>query len=151
MKNLALQIQRSENLAYLDLPYTLGELNSIANQGVSGDTKVFGDALWLVNFSLWAAVHVRTNNLPHKVKLLTFEQGITRLQFHQGPNYQYASWQPIESKGIPATTRPPSYGQLMVASAIGKSKNTRIFSIPLSEIHSPHMQSATETDCRSWL
>ncbi|KAJ5383068.1 hypothetical protein N7517_000979 [Penicillium concentricum] len=116
MKNLALQITRSENLAYLDLPYTLGELNSIANQGVNGETNVFGDALWLVDFSLWAAVH-----------------GIKRLQFHQGLNYRYASWQPIESKGVPPTTRPPYYGQIMVASAIGKSKNTRIVNIPLSE------------------
>ncbi|KAJ5419531.1 uncharacterized protein N7487_003081 [Penicillium crustosum] len=116
MQNLAEQIKRAENLAYLDLPYTLGELNSIANQGVNGETNVFGDALWLVDFSLWAAVH-----------------GIKRLQFHQGLNYRYASWQPIENKGVPPTTRPPYYGQIMVASAIGKSKNTRIVNIPLSE------------------
>ncbi|KAJ5951122.1 uncharacterized protein N7479_009535 [Penicillium vulpinum] len=116
VQNLAAQIKRSENLAYLGLPYTLGELNSIANQGVNGETNVFSDALWLVDFSLWAAVH-----------------GIKRLHFHQGLNYRYASWQPIESKGISPTTRPPYYGQIMVASAIGKSKDTRIVSIPLSE------------------
>ncbi|CAI7610721.1 unnamed protein product [Penicillium glandicola] len=114
--NLGLQIKRSENLAYLGLPYTLGELNSIANQGRNGETNVFGDALWLVDFSLWAAAH-----------------GIKRLQFHQGLNYRYASWQPIESNGIPPTTRPPYYGQIMVANAIGQSKNTRIVNIPLSE------------------
>lgn len=57
-QNLQQQIQRSENLAYLGLPYTLGELNSIANQGRDGETNVFGDALWLVDFSLWAAEHV---------------------------------------------------------------------------------------------
>jgi hypothetical protein len=61
------------------------------------------------------------------------EQGIKRLQFHQGLNYRYASWQPIESKGLPPTTRPPYYGQIMVASAIGQSKDTRIVNIPLSE------------------
>ncbi|KAF4770442.1 hypothetical protein HAV15_013029 [Penicillium sp. str.  len=116
VQNLAQQIKRAENLAYLGLPYTLGELNSIANQGVNGETNVFGDALWLVDFSLWSAVH-----------------GIKRLQFHQGLNYRYASWQPIESKGLPPTTRPPYYGQIMVASAIGKSNNTRIVNIPLSE------------------
>lgn len=48
-------------------------------------------------------------------------------------NYRYASWQPIESKGVPPTTRPPYYGQVMVASAIGQSKDTRIVNIPLSE------------------
>ncbi|KAJ5186261.1 hypothetical protein N7449_011025 [Penicillium cf. viridicatum] len=82
--DFAQQIKRAENLAYLDLPYMLGELNSIANQGVNGETDVFGDALWLVDFSLWAAVH--------------------RLQFHQGLNYRYASWQTIESKELPPTT-----------------------------------------------
>lgn len=67
MQNLAPQIKRAENLAYLGLPYTLGELNSIANQGVNGETNVFGDALWLVDFSLWAAVHVRATNLSNTI------------------------------------------------------------------------------------
>jgi hypothetical protein len=56
--NLALQIQRMNNLAYLDHPYILGETNSIANQGRNGESNVFGDALWVVDFSLWAATNV---------------------------------------------------------------------------------------------
>lgn len=56
-----------QNLAYLGLSYTLGELNSIADQGVNGETNVFGDALRLVDFSLWAAVHVRANHISHKI------------------------------------------------------------------------------------
>lgn len=59
VENLAAQIKRSENLAYLGLPFTLGETNSIAGQGRNGETNVFGDALWMVDFSLWAAAHVR--------------------------------------------------------------------------------------------
>lgn len=58
IQNLAPQIQRAKNLAYLGHPYTLGELNSIANQGRNGETNLLGDALWLVDFSLWAAEHV---------------------------------------------------------------------------------------------
>ena len=58
VSNLAAQIERSHNLAYLGLPYALGELNSMANQGIDGVTNVFGDALWLVDFSLWSATHV---------------------------------------------------------------------------------------------
>ncbi|KAJ5985238.1 hypothetical protein N7499_008485 [Penicillium canescens] len=38
-------------------PYTPGELNSIANQGRNSETNVPGDALWLADFSLWAAEH----------------------------------------------------------------------------------------------
>lgn len=56
-----------------------------------------------------------------------------RLHFHQGLNYRYASWQPIESKGVAPTTRPPYYGQIMVANAIGNSDNIRIVNIPLVE------------------
>ncbi|KAJ5086472.1 hypothetical protein NUU61_007779 [Penicillium alfredii] len=115
-KNLAPQIQRARNLQYLGHPFTLGELNSIANQGRNGETNVFGDALWLVDFSFWAAEH-----------------NIKRLHFHQGLNYRYASWQPITSKGVPPTTRPPYYGQIMVATALGHAKDSRIVNIPLSE------------------
>ncbi|KAJ5684626.1 uncharacterized protein N7477_000971 [Penicillium maclennaniae] len=116
VSNLASQVERSNKLAFLGLPYTLGELNSIANQGIDGVTNVFGDALWLVDFSLWSAAH-----------------NIKRLHFHQGLNYRYASWQPIESESEPPTTRPPYYGQIMVASAIGHSEDAHVVNIPLSE------------------
>lgn len=58
IENLAPQISRSKDLAYLGHLYTLGEMNSIAGQGRNGETNVFGDALWMVDFSLWAAAHV---------------------------------------------------------------------------------------------
>ncbi|KGO78113.1 hypothetical protein PITC_041440 [Penicillium italicum] len=47
--------------------------------------------------------------------------------------FRYASWQPIESTGLPPATRPLYYGQIMVASAIRQSKNMRMVRIPLSE------------------
>ncbi|KAJ5952165.1 uncharacterized protein N7479_010578 [Penicillium vulpinum] len=115
VENLAPQIQRAKNLAHLGHPFTLDEMNSMAGQGRNGVTDVFGIALWLVDFSLWAAA----NN-------------IKRLHFHQALNYRYTSWQPILSKGIPPATRAPYYGQVMVASAFGRSKNARVANIPLS-------------------
>lgn len=57
-QNLEAQIQRAKTLEYLGHPYTIGKLNSIAKQGITGETDVFGDALWLVDFSFWAAAHV---------------------------------------------------------------------------------------------
>lgn len=60
-QSLASHIQHAKNLAYLGHPYVLSELNSIANQGIDGETNVFGDALWLVDLSLWAGAHVRTS------------------------------------------------------------------------------------------
>lgn len=58
VQNLAAQVQRAKNLAYLGRPFILGETNSIANQGRNGETNVFGDALWVVDFSLWSAANV---------------------------------------------------------------------------------------------
>lgn len=58
--NLEPHSKRAQNLAYLNHPYIIGEMNSIAKQGRSGESNVFGDALWLVDFSLWAAEHVRS-------------------------------------------------------------------------------------------
>ena len=57
--NVAPHIERARNLAYLGHPYTLGETNAIANQGRNGVTNVFGDALWLADYSLWCATNVR--------------------------------------------------------------------------------------------
>ncbi|KAJ5770386.1 uncharacterized protein N7511_002437 [Penicillium nucicola] len=115
-ETLATHIQHAKNLAYLGHPYVLGELNSIANQGITGETDTFGDALWLADFSFWAGA----NN-------------IKRLHFHQGLNYRYTSWQPILGKGQPPTTRAPYYGQIMVASALGHAKNPRFVNIPLEK------------------
>lgn len=62
VENLALQITRAKSLAHLGHLYTLGEMNSIAGQGRNGETNVFGDALWMVDFSLWAAANVCAQN-----------------------------------------------------------------------------------------
>lgn len=58
VESLKSHIQRAQKLAYLGHPYILGETNSIGVQGRDGETNVFGDALWVVDFSLWAAEHV---------------------------------------------------------------------------------------------
>lgn len=129
-------IQRAKNLAYLGHPYILGETNSVAMQGRNGFSNVFGDALWVVDFSLWAAEHVTLS--PHigpttKEVLTTNNQNIERLHFHQGLDYRYNAWQPIETKVQAPTTRAPYYGHVMVASALGRSKETRVVNIPLNE------------------
>lgn len=133
VKSLEPHIQRAKNLEYLDYPYVLGEMNSIAKQGRNGESNVFGDALWLVDFSLWAAEHVCLLFLFSLPYFTNFPiQNIKRLNFHQGTSYRYASWQPILNKKIAPTTKPPYYGQIMVATALGRSENMRIRNIPLS-------------------
>lgn len=131
VNNLAYQIERANNLAHLGHNFTLGETNSMAKQGRPGASNTFGDALWLVDYSLWSAAHVRLT--PPTSTASNTTQNIKRLHFHQGLNYRYASWQPIASKGNKPATRPPYYGQIMVASALGYSADNRLVNIPLSE------------------
>ncbi|OQE04651.1 hypothetical protein PENVUL_c031G10233 [Penicillium vulpinum] len=111
---LKTHVQRAQNLSHLGHPYTLSETNSIGVQGLNGQSDVFGSALWVVDFSLWAA-----------------ENNIARLHFHQGLDYRYGAWQPTQGRHQGPTTRAPYYGHIMVASAIGSSNDTRIANIPL--------------------
>lgn len=56
--SLAVHLELASNLSYLGLPYTLGETNAMALQG--GDiTYSMGNALWMVDYALWAATNVR--------------------------------------------------------------------------------------------
>ncbi|KAI9924234.1 hypothetical protein MW887_007184 [Aspergillus wentii] len=114
--SLGPHIELARNLSDLGLPYILSETNSIAGQGRINKTDVLGDALWLVDYTLWVGAH-----------------GVKRIHFHQGMNYRYASWQPMESNGTLPTTRPPYYGHTMASHALGNSSDTRIANIPLKE------------------
>ena len=94
--SIAKQLNSSRHLAALsddlqpNLPFILGETNSLYNQGRPGLSNTFGATLWGVDFNLWCAA----NN-------------IQRVHMHQGTNYRYQSWQPIDtnitSKGAKAS------------------------------------------------
>lgn len=58
--SLQTHVERAQRLAYLGHPYILGETNSVGVQGRNEESNVFGDTLWLVDYSLWAAANVRT-------------------------------------------------------------------------------------------
>lgn len=93
--------------------YTMGETNSISGDGSHGVSDVFGSALWLVDYPLYVA-----------------SQNITRIHFHQGTGYCYASWLPIYYKGIGPTVKPPYYGNVFVAKFLGPSR-ARVSNIDL--------------------
>jgi hypothetical protein len=82
-------LNESSLLAYTGRRYILGETNSLYHQGAPGLSNSFGAALWGVDFNLYCAA-----------------TGIARVHMHQGTNYRYQSWQPIEtdlaSKGTKA-------------------------------------------------
>ncbi|CAL5871233.1 uncharacterized protein PFLUO_LOCUS5481 [Penicillium psychrofluorescens] len=94
--------------------YTMGETNSISGDGSYGVSDVFGSALWLVDYELYVA-----------------SQNITRIHFHQGTGYRYASWLPVYHDGVGPLVKPPYYGNIFVARFLGTS-GTRVENIDLS-------------------
>lgn len=82
--------------------YILGETNSLARQGLPLVSDAFGAALWNVDYSLHAA-----------------SIGIRRVHMHQGVNYRYASWQPIETERAVKTTKPAYYANVATAEIVG--------------------------------
>ena len=95
-------LNESRLLAYTGLPYILGETNSLYNEGAPGLSNAFGAALWGVDFNLYCAA-----------------TGIARVHMHQGTNYRYQSWQPIDTVNATKGTKAPYYGNIAVATFLG--------------------------------
>ncbi|EME80325.1 glycoside hydrolase family 79 protein [Pseudocercospora fijiensis CIRAD86] len=98
-----------------ELPYILGETNSLYNQGRPGLSNTFGAALWGIDFNLYCAA----NN-------------ISRVHMHMGTNYRYQSWQPIDTDLASKGTKAPYYGNIGVAAFLGRSEETRVVNLPLA-------------------
>lgn len=114
--SIAPQLNESALLANYSIPFILGETNSLYNEGAPGLSNSFGAALWGVDFNLLCA----TNN-------------IMRVHMHQGSNYRYASWQPVETNRTAIGTKPPYYGNIAVANFLGDTgaQKTQIANLPL--------------------
>lgn len=120
--SIALQLNSSAHLAALpqnlnpSLPFILGETNSLYRQGRPGLSNTFGATLWGVDFALYSAA----NN-------------IRRVHMHQGTNYRYQSWQPIETNKTSKGTKAPYYGNIAVASFLGDiiASPPKVVNIPL--------------------
>jgi hypothetical protein len=102
-----------------DIPYILGETNSLYHQGKPGLSNSFGAALWGVDFNLYCA-----------------SQSIRRTHMHQGTDYRYASWQPVQTNKTAIGTKAPYYGNAMVAAMLSsenKSDKIQIVNLPMAE------------------
>lgn len=93
----------------IEVPYILGETNSLYNQGTSGLSDSFGAALWGVDFNLYCA-----------------SVGIERVHMHQGTDYRYAAWQPVDTDKTTKGTKAPYYGSIAVASMLGNLERGKI-------------------------
>jgi hypothetical protein len=116
VSSISAQVNESDHLAYTGIPFILGETNSLYNEGAPGLSNSFGAALWGVDFNLWCA-----------------SVGIRRVHMHQGTDYRYASWQPIQTNKTTLGTKPPYYGNIAVAAMLGNltAGDVQIANIPL--------------------
>ncbi|KAH8691375.1 hypothetical protein BGW36DRAFT_400670 [Talaromyces proteolyticus] len=112
-KNLS-RVLAAKNLT-TDIPLILGEHNSLYNEGAPGLSNAFGAALWGIDWNLYAA-----------------SQGIQRQHMHQGTDYRYASWQPVQTEKTTLGTKPPYYGNIFVAEMVRGGSNVQIMNLPLS-------------------
>ncbi|CAI6333923.1 unnamed protein product [Periconia digitata] len=85
-------------------PFMLTETNSLARQGLPLVSDTFGAALWNLDFALHAA-----------------SIGVQRIHMHQGVNYRYGSWQPIETNRSVRATKPAFYGNMATADFVGRA------------------------------
>lgn len=106
----------SENGLAKGIPYILGEMNSLYHQGKPGLSNSFGAALWGVDFNLYCA-----------------SQSIRRTHMHQGTDYRYASWQPVQTSKTTIGTKAPYYGNIMVAAMLrGKPHSSvQVVNLPM--------------------
>lgn len=120
IQNAAPHIDLMQNLSAENLtpniPYILGETNSLYNEGQAGLSNSFGAALWGVDWNLYCA-----------------SQGIRRVYMHQGTDYRYGAWQPVETNKTTLGTKAPYYGNIMVAAMTQGVNDVRIINIPLSQ------------------
>ncbi|KAF2185105.1 glycoside hydrolase family 79 protein [Zopfia rhizophila CBS 207.26] len=110
--------QKALKNAGMDLPYILGEANSLYNQGAPGLSNSFGAALWGVDFNLMCAA-----------------TDIRQVYMHMGTDYRYASWQAITTNKTSIGTKAPYYGNIAVAAALGDitKADVRVQNIPLTQ------------------
>ncbi|KAF2653774.1 glycoside hydrolase family 79 protein [Lophiostoma macrostomum CBS 122681] len=113
--NVDKQVNESRRISGLsdelnpNVPFILGEHNSLARQGRPGLSNSFGAALWGLDYNLYIA-----------------SQNISRSHMHMGTNYRYQAWQPIETNKTVKGTKPPYYGNAAVAAFMSHSNSTTI-------------------------
>lgn len=105
----------SEHLAP-GIPYILGEMNSLYNEGRPGLSNSFGAALWGVDFNLYCA-----------------SRNIRRTHMHQGTDYRYGAWQPVQTNKTAIGTKAPYYGNAMVAAMLNGGDDVRVVNLPLEK------------------
>ena len=95
-----------------DVPYVLGETNSLTGGGVKGVSNTLGAAMWALDWILAGATNGE----------------IKRMHFHQGNGAAYAAWDPVQK-----VTNAPYYGLLAAAKFMGESENRSVMNFTLGD------------------
>ncbi|TVY36895.1 Beta-glucuronidase, partial [Lachnellula occidentalis] len=115
VSSVSAQAALAQNLSSYGIPFILGETNSLYNEGAPGLSNAFGAALWGIDFNLYCA-----------------SVGIRRVHMHQGTNYRYQFWQPVETNITTKGTKAPYYGHVVVAAMLGGA-DTQIVGLDLQD------------------
>ncbi|KAA1474784.1 hypothetical protein DENSPDRAFT_349005 [Dentipellis sp. KUC8613] len=106
------------------IKYIIGETSSASGGGRAGISDVFGAALWVLDYLLYAA-----------------SSNVRQMFFHQHTNhtdviraYPYTAFQPVPIEGDGSSVRPMYYGILAFDAALGRGKSVVSLS---SDAHLP--------------
>ncbi|ORY55446.1 uncharacterized protein BCR38DRAFT_356867 [Pseudomassariella vexata] len=91
------------------VPAIFGETNSLSNGGRPGLSNTFGAALWGIDFNLYCA-----------------SANVSRVHMQMGTNFNYQSWQPVDTSVTTKGTKAPYYGNIAVAAFLGNLKTTPV-------------------------
>ncbi|KAG7448585.1 uncharacterized protein BT62DRAFT_929673 [Guyanagaster necrorhizus] len=106
--------------------FVIGEYNSVSCSGRDGVSNTFGQALWLVDTTLYAASINVSRLFIHQGGPLALQSST---QLNHGGLSLYDLWYPIENLNGPVQVFPSYSAYLFVAEAIGTSRGLRIGNI----------------------
>lgn len=116
VNNLQSHVNLANSLTEVNADYILGEENSLYGGGATGLSNVFGAALWVLEFSAYAA-----------------STGvIKREHFHQSVGAAYSAWLPVSSASSSPQTFTPYYGTLASATFLANSSSIEVKTIDLN-------------------
>ncbi|KAJ7157006.1 hypothetical protein C8R43DRAFT_883719 [Mycena crocata] len=111
----------------------VGEFNSVSCDGKPNVTDIFGQALWVIDTTLYAAsINVSQVHLHQGATLVSQSDSQLNIPGANGtPGFStYNLWYPVDSPLRGRRRANPSYvSQLFIAETVGKSKSSRLLAL----------------------
>ncbi|KAJ7444823.1 hypothetical protein FB451DRAFT_1104514, partial [Mycena latifolia] len=124
----------------------VGEFNSVSCSGKANVTDIFGQALWVIDTTLYAAsINVSRVHIHQGATLVSQSDSQLNIPGVNGtPGFSaYNLWYPVDSPLRGRRRANPSYvSQLFIAEAVGKSKTSRLLALDAPAGVSPDLFAA---------